>query len=548
MLRRFAILLIVVAVIGVVVGFAWMQVSEETDEGTTPTGRRTFASNDPMRRGCDLPIKYLERIWKGHDPVHSEDVTTVPLEPNSTGTFGVTSHSGPWEYLQNVPLVFYGPGFIKASGEPLEGPVETVDIFSTVGDLVGVDLPQRDGRALEEVLEQGRQDPPKLIFTIVWDGVGRNVLERWPDAWPNLARLEREGTSLLDAVVGSSPSITPATHSNLGTGAYPRRHGVTAIEYRTEEGSVRQAFAKRDPADLRLTTMADEIDLALNNEPKVGMLAWKGWHLGMLGHGTQTPGGDADEVGLIGTDEHITGNNTFYSTPAYIDPLPGLEDRLDEADRLDGEVDGNWRGHPVSVHDNPGWVNYAADAVLTMLERGEYGADEVPDLFFTNFKMTDIAGHQYSMDSVEERDVLHAQDAALGRIVDYLEREVAEYVIVLTADHGHTPSAERSGAWPITQGTVVDDIDEHFHVTEGSLITSKTAVGMFFNRSVMQETGVNASDVARFLNGYTIAENWNEDELPDGYEDRGDENVYEAAFPADDIGDVLRCARKRDRG
>jgi hypothetical protein len=548
MLRRFAIVLIVVAVIGVVVGFAWIQLSEETDEATTPTGRRTFATNDPMKRGCDLPIKYLERIWKGHDPVHSEDVTTVPLEPNSSGTFGVTSHSGPWEYLQNVPLVFYGAGFIKASGEPLEGPVETVDVFSTVGELVGVDLPQRDGRVLEEILEQGRQDAPKLVLTIVWDGVGRNVLERWPDAWPNLARLEREGTSLVDAIVGSSPSITPATHSNLGTGAYPRRHGVTAIEYRTEEGSVRQAFAKRDPADLRLTTLADEIDLALNNEPKVGMLAWKGWHLGMLGHGTQTPGGDADEVGLIGTDEHITGNDSFYSTPAYINPLPGLGDRLEEADRLDGEVDGNWRGHPVSVHDNPGWVNYAADAVLTMLDRGGYGADEVPDLFFTNFKMTDIAGHQYSMDSIEERDVLHAQDAALGRIVDYLDREVADYVVVLTADHGHTPSAERSGAWPISQGTVVDDIDEHFGVTEGSLMTSKTAVGMFFNRTVMEETGVTASDVARFLNGYTIAENWNEDELPEGYEDRGDENVYEAAFPTDDIGDVLRCARKRDRG
>lgn len=548
MLTRFATVLIVVAVVGAVIGFALIRLGEGTDGGTAPLGRRTFASNDLMERGCDLPVKYLERIWRGHDPVHSEDVTTVPLAPNSSGTFEVTSHSGPWDYLQNVPLVFYGPGFIKASNEPVEGPVETVDVFPTVGELVGVDLPRRDGRALEEVIEPGRQGPPKLILTIIWDGVGRNVLERWPDAWPNLARLEREGTSLIDAVVGSSPSITPATHSNLGTGAYPRRHGVTAIEYRTEEGPVRQAFAGRDPSDLGLTTMADEIDLALNNEPKAGMLAWKGWHLGMLGHGTQTPGGDADEVGLIATDEHITGNDSFYSTPTYIDPLPGLEGRLDGADRLDGKVDGNWRGHTVSVHDNPGWVDYAADAVLTMLERGGYGADEVPDLFFTNFKMTDIAGHQYSMDSVEERDVLQAQDAALGRIVDYLDREVDDYVVVLSADHGHTPAAEGSGAWPISQGTVVDDINEHFDVTEGSLMTSKTAVGMFFNRTIMRKTGVTASDVARFLNGYTIAENWNEDELPEGYETRGDENVYEAAFPSDDIGELLRCARKRAAG
>ncbi|MGH2792426.1 MAG: alkaline phosphatase family protein [Actinomycetota bacterium] len=545
MLPRFVIVLIVVTVVGAVTGLALIRLSEGTGGGTTTSGNRSFDSNDLMERGCNLPIKYLQRIWRGHDPVHSEDVTTVPLAPNSSGTFGVTSHSGPWDYLQNVPLVFYGPGFIKASGEPVDGPVETIDVFPTVGELVGVDLPERDGRTLGEIIEPGRQGPPKLILTIMWDGVGRNVLERWPDAWPNLARLESEGTSLIDAVVGSSPSITPATHSTLGTGAYPRRHGVTAIEYRTKEGSVRQAFAGRNPADLRLTTMADEIDLALNNEPKAGMLAWKGWHLGMLGHGTQAPGGDADEVGLIGTDEHITGNDSFYSTPTYIDPLPGLERRLEEADRLDGKVDGNWRGHPVSVHDNPGWVNYAADAVLTMLERGEYGADEVPDLFFTNFKMSDIAGHQYTMDSLEERDVLHAQDAALGRIVDFLDREVGDYVVVLSADHGHTPDPERSRAWPISQGTVVDDINEHFDVSQGSLMTSKTAVGMFFNRDVMQETGVSASDVARFLNGYTIAENWSEEELPDGYESRGDENVYEAAFPSGDIGSLLRCARKR---
>jgi len=542
---RFLLALLVVALV-VTGALSMLRTDQSTDGDAAPTGLRVFATNDPFERGCDLPIEYLRRIWRGHDPVHSEDITTVPLEPNSSGSFDVTSHSGPWDYLQNVPLVFYGPGFIKASGEPVEGRAGTVDVFPTVGELVGVDLPRRDGRPLTEALEPDRPGPPKLILTIMWDGVGRNVLERWPDAWPNLARLEREGTSLVDAVVGSSPSITPATHSTLGTGAYPRSHGVTAIEYRTDEGALRDAFAKRHPGDLELTTMADEIDLALNNEPKMGMLAWKGWHLGMLGHGTQTPGGDADELGLIGTDEHITGNDDFYSTPSYVRPLPGLDRRLDEADRMDGEVDGKWRGNPLSLHANPGWVNYETDALITMLDRGEYGADDVVDLFFTNFKPTDIAGHQFTMDSPEERDALKAQDEALGRVIEFLDREVGDYVIVLSADHGHTPSPQRSKAWPVYQGRLWEDIDEHFGVQE-SLIQQTTAVGPFLNAEVLEETGITEEDIARFLNGYTIADNWGED-LPEGYEDRGGENVFEAVFPADDIGRLLSCATDRAEG
>jgi hypothetical protein len=47
----------------------------------------------------------------------------------------------------------------------------------------------------------------------------------------------------------------------------------------------REAFANKNPKDLKLTTFADEIDRALDNESVVGMLAWRSWHMGMLGHG-----------------------------------------------------------------------------------------------------------------------------------------------------------------------------------------------------------------------------------------------------------------------
>ncbi|MGH2754401.1 MAG: alkaline phosphatase family protein [Actinomycetota bacterium] len=532
---------VVVALLVLLVAGVTFLVVRDDDPGGPSGARddRIFGSNDPIARACDLAPKELARLWRGHDELHSEDVTTVPLPPNYSGSFGTTSHSGPWDYLQKVPLVLYGPGNIRSNG-PLNDPVGIADVYPTAGRLTGVDLPPRAGRPLDAALEPDAS--PKVIVTVVWDGIGRNVLERWPDRWPNLKRLGSEGTSYVEAVVGSSPSITPATHATLGTGAYPRQHGMTAIEMRLSDGRVGGAFAGRDPRQLRLTTFADEIDLALDNVPVVGMLAWKSWHLGMLGHGTQTTGGDADQLGLIG--DGISGNDAFYSTPEEIASFRGIKSYADELDRADGSADGQWRGHDIlEQHDNPAWVGYQTDALLAMLAGQGYGSDDVPDLFFTNYKPTDIVAHQHNMDSEEMGAVLEAQDAALGDLVDHLDRRVKDYVVIVTADHGNTPPATRSDAWPLLQGRLQESIDARFDVPAGrSLVEQTTAAGPFLDRKMMRRLKVTAEDVARFLNGYTIRDNWREENLPEGYGGRGDENVLAAAYPSDRIRDVLQCA------
>ncbi|MFP5298581.1 MAG: alkaline phosphatase family protein [Actinomycetota bacterium] len=533
--------LVVIATVLAVAGSLFLVLKPE---GGTPAqrfevGDRTFDSNDPIERACALPERELLRIWRGHDPAHSEDITIVPQPPNYSGSFGTTSHSGPWDYVQTVPLVLYGPGIIRTAGQ-IEDDANITDVYPTAGKLSGVDLPARDGRVLDEALVEDAS--PRLIVTVMWDGVGRNVLERWSGRWPNLARLEREGTSYVRATVGSSPSITPATHASLGTGTYPRRHGVTAIEMRRPDGSMKTAFAGKNPADLKLTTFADEIDRALDNAPKVGMLAWKSWHMGMMGHGAATPGGDRDELAIISSS--IVSNTSLYALPGYMVGRPGPEERAEELDIEDGEADSEWRGHPIlEDHDNPAWVRYETDLLLEMLERGGYGDDETVDLFFTNYKPTDIVGHRYNINSEEMGDVLQAQDEALGHLVDWLDDNVKDYVVVVSSDHGNTVPAEDSGGWPLLQGQLQLDVNDHFNVDDGrSLITQTTAVGPFLDHATMKETGVTAEEIARYLNSYTIGENWAEPELPEGYEDRADEPILSAAFPSKDLPKVMRCA------
>lgn len=543
MSRKLIIGLAIVAAAALAVALLTPNGSDESPATELSRDDRTFDSNDWMERACALPLEQLVRIQRGHHPVHSEDVTIVPLPPNYSGSFGVTSHSGPWDYLQNVPLVLYGPPHVNAAGT-VEGEVSITDVYPTVGHMTGVDLPARTGKLLREAVTQ-KGTRPKLIVTIVWDGVGRNVLERWPGRWPVLERLEREGTSYIDAVVGSSPSITPATHASLGTGSYPVDHGVTAIEYRADDGKVRGVLPGKDPTDLQLTTYADEIDRALGNEPLVGMLAWKNWQMGMMGHGNATEGGDADQLALVTGHKGFSGNDDYYATPAYLTEFGGLEQRAEELDRADGEADGKWLGHEVlEQHDNPAWVNWQTDAILEMLEREGYGADEVPDLFFINYKPTDIAGHQHNMDSEEMGQALEAQDAALGRMIDFLDETVKDYVVTVTADHGNTPPPTRSGAWPVLQGQLQASIDAHFEVPEGqSLVRKTSAVGPFLDNQVAKRLDVTTADVAEFLNGYTVRDNYKEDDLPEGYEDRGEENILAAAFPSDRIDAIVRCAQ-----
>lgn len=528
---------------GAIYVLAFREDEDDSVDIPIPTGQRIARTNDPIERACDLPKDILARVWRGWSPGRSFELVLVPQAPNFPGSFDYIGHSGPWDYLANVPLVLYGTG-IKSSGT-VGGPASIVDVYPTVGELLDADLPDHGGRALTEALAPD-SETPRLVVTLVWDGVGRNVLERWPDAWPNLRRLEREGTSYVNASLGSSPSITPATHTSLGTGTYPREHGIPGIEMRLDNGRMSAAFLDRDPSDVEVTTFGDEYDLAMGNEPIVGMMGWKAWHLGMLSHGTQLEGGDADQFALLGRrDGDITGNETYYSLPSYLPGFLGLEKHERELDREDGAVDDEWMGHEIGkLHDNPSWIYWQEDAMLEMLRREGYGQDEVPDLFMTNFKIADIVGHEYTMESPEMEAVVRAQDEVLGRFVEFLDQEVGDYTLILTADHGHTPPSQVSGGWPVSMGELNRDLHAHFGLdAEEDPITEKaTAAGFFMDEAALREKDITEEEITDFVNRYTIKQNWAEDELPDGFQERADEQVFDAAFMADDWTRVMQCA------
>ena len=479
----------------------------------------------------------------------------VPREPNFFGAFVGQSHSGPWDYVQRVPLVFYGPGFIRSQGSlSTDREVTLADLTPTYAELLDTPSPSDVGAPIDEVLvpEASRPRPPKLILTVVWDGGGSNVLDAWPDAWPNLARMMAEGSSVEDVAVGSSPSVTPAVHSTMGTGAFPKQHGVVGIPIRVD-GAIKAAFPNKTPSNLLLPSLADLYDPTTGNRAKVGMLAFKSWHLGMIGHGAYRPGGDKDIAVIVDTNESLVTNRQWYTFPQSLKEVPGLQADIRSVDLDDGRLDSTWMGHEILRdktlrRDSPAWTLHQTTLIKALLKRERFGEDDIPDLFYTNYKQPDEVGHAWNMLLPEMRPTLRYADDALGGLTRWLDRVVGhgQWVVAVTADHGQGPLAEASGAWPINMTELIGDAEERFGAAAGELVAESSPVGFWLDQEALASTRVSAERVARWLVGYRLEDNVEPgSEVPEGYRARVREPVLSAAFPSEALGRIWGCAQGR---
>lgn len=542
--NRFGRALLTLTLAAVVGGGGFLLMARRTD----PEHERRV---QPVR-ACDIPVDVLERVWRGYYPGRSGDVLAMELEPNQFGT----RHSTPYPYTQDVPLVLYGPGFIR-SGVTSEREATVADLAPTFAELLRFDsFPRRDGRVLDDaLLPRGeRNGVPKLIFTLVWDGGGDNVLELWPDAWPNLADTIARSTSYENATVGSSPSITPSIHATIGTGAFPRNHGLPDTRIRVD-GEMVDAWEGTSPRYLELDTLGDLWDAANGNTPLVGMMARDAWHLGMIGHGSFLEGADKDIAVMdrLGGVEFRT-NPEYYSMPRYMTGLEGLQEIVAEYDARDGEADKQWLGNPLLEFDGqirftPPWNTYQTARLVELLRNEGFGSDEIPDLFYANYKSTDLAGHHWNMVEPEMHDVLLEQDAQLPVLIAALDTLVGpdEYVLALTADHGMTPYPHVTKGWSIEIRDMTEDIHERFdRVTPNiPLILSNRGYQLMFDRREMKRNGVTPGDIAAYIRDYRIEDNITAtNKVLPRFEGRTNERLYLTALTPGGLEAALSCARR----
>ena len=506
----------------------------------------------------------LAALQRGYYPATSTDIAFVPEPYNvvvrwsgvGLGTDDAdpsTTHPTPWDYHQRVPIVFYGPPHVRAGVATSSPGADVTLIPPTISNMLGVGSRPEWGDSL---IGTTPRRIPRAIVVVAYDGGGWNLLEQWPDAWPELRKLMQEGDVHTNATIGSAPAVTSAIHANMGTGVYPSVHGMAEITGRRPDGSVGDLFFEHDadPQLLMEPTLADEWDLQNDNEAWVGMIGYESWHLGMMSHGAQWPGGDRDVAVLWNPDEGIGeffANEELYEVPDYLPDEEDLRARLDEQDAEDGKLDGMWNEYdlqdPKVVPATPAFVIHQGQALLEMMRREPFGDDEITDLLFVELKPTDFGGHLWNMVSPEEEEVLRMQDRLLGQIVDTLDREVGkgEWVLAYTADHGQTPLPETTGGLRIHPDVLGGDVNTYF----GRKIVQKvTPSGLFLDREAMDAAGITLEEVARFVGEYRYGDGLPKDadrsKIP---EEELERRVFAGAFPGEYLG-ALTDAEIGDAG
>jgi hypothetical protein len=484
-----------------------------------PSDTETLAPDRLARQVCrTVPRDVLVRTVNGTNLRRSGDLQMITPYPDYVSS-GLT-HATPFDHTQEVPLLLYGPGVVEPGiyGEP----ATLTDVSQTAASILefgGFTAP--DGRSLDEgLLPAEERVPPKLLVTMVWDSAGTDLLDRWPRSWPYLRKLARNGAWFTNVQLNSAPANTPPSHATIGTGAYPRRHGF-ADEYIWIDGALHKPNAE-GPNYLKLPTLADVYDLAMNNEPIVGGAASLSAHLMMMGHGLAWRGGDDDiaiarEVQGAATGGDDTANKwgltdgmrPYYRMPPWVND-PAIDASFAAAktslDQRDGSLDGLWRGYTIEQmaggFNTPARSPYQTALFEELVRRERFGKDRVPDLLYLNYKIIDTMGHQFSADGEEMTDGLEIQDGELRRFVQFLDRQVGrgEWALILTADHGMQRDPLATGAFLIDIERLAAAVESAFGGTEARPVILKARpTQMWLDEKLLEREGYTVEQVAEFI-------------------------------------------------
>jgi len=504
------------------------------------------ARQGSIASACSIPRQWLLRTWRGYRADRGPQLQVIPALPNFIGSG--YPHAGPWGYDQNVPVLWYGPGYIRAAGS-VKRPVTLADIASTQAQLVRFPFSTPDGKPMSEAIAPGAADrpPPKLIVTLVWDAGGRNVLSTWPNEWPYLRSLIAKGTWYDRATVGSSPTSTAQDHATIGTGSFPRTSGIVGHSMKFGNG-IFGPFTN-GPDLLIRPTLADLYDRANGNAPKVGEVATVNIHLGMLGHGSMWGGGDNDLLilrelpgattqGAEGATWNIPqADSRFFQLPSWVRSLPPLEKYFPFADAADGTVDGTWRGNDIAAQkggfDTPARIPAQTRVIEELIKREGFGADATPDMLLINYKLIDEVSHIWTMNSPEMQDSVRIQDQYLKVLVDFLNRQVGrgQWAMVVTADHGAVPNVSVSGALQLSTAAIESALQARFD-TDGDktpVIDLIKQTGIFVNMDELRQNGATLDDMAQYI--LTLTAEQTVGNFPITPAQAG-ERVFQAAFPS----------------
>lgn len=342
---------------------------------------------------------------------------------------------------------------------------------------------------------------PTLVVIMVIDQMRADYVDRYGYQWTaGLKRLAGEGASFRLAAYPYMNTVTCAGHATIGTGAFPRTHGVILNEWWdrvagklqpcTEDANV-TAISYGKPVSgghsswaLRVPTLADEMRAELPIRPRVVSISLKPRSAIM------PVGRRADVVAWF--DEE----GEWATSSAYADaPVPFVQ-RVVAANPVDKQLAAIWTRtldpaaylfddavaserppagwtttfpHPINGDGtstgsryerwdrSPFSDEYIGLLVEAAIDELKLGQGPGTDYLSVSFSALDRVGHRFGPRSHEVQDTLVRADRTIGRLLDHLDRTVGRdrYVLGFTADHGVSPIPEQIQA----EGLPADRLD-----------------------------------------------------------------------------------------
>ncbi|HSL21888.1 MAG TPA: alkaline phosphatase family protein [Vicinamibacterales bacterium] len=339
---------------------------------------------------------------------------------------------------------------------------------------------------------QDTDERPKLIVVLVIDQMRTDFIDRYGQQWTGgLKRLLREGAWYRNAAYPYLNTVTCSGHATIGTGRFPRSHGVImnswldrrAVKFVgcTEDPDVATVTSEgRTPggdsgARLQGTTLAERVKDA---KGRVVTIAVKPRSAIM-------PAGRKSDATIW-----FGGRGTFVTSTMYAKTLPAfaaqtLAERPITQDRATpwtkilpaeayvGPDDGvgerppaGWTTTFPHALDQPQFVGlwqmspmsdaYLARLAAAAVDSYKLGQGDNVDFLSVSFSALDPVGHAFGPDSHEVQDLLARLDRTIGDLLAHLDERVGRgrYVLALTADHGVAPIPEQALANGLDAGRI----------------------------------------------------------------------------------------------
>ena len=389
---------------------------------------------------------------------------------------------------------------------------------------------------------------PKLVIGLVIDQMRWDFLYRYTELYGSngIKRLLKEGFSAENTLIPFTPTYTAVGHACIYSGSVPAIMGIAGNNwfdktigksvYCTDDSTVTTIgntgkAGKMSPANLWVTTVADELRLSNNFKSKVVGVALKD-RGSILSAGHSANAAYWYDAGKWITSSHymdelpdwvkqfnskdLAGS---YMTKDWNTLLPMAKYNLSTADdkpyenKIKGESTVTFPHRLSSIPDSlkyesfrttPYANTFTFDFAKAAIENEKLGSNTVTDFLAVSISATDYIGHSFGPNSVEIEDTYLRLDRDIADFLQYLDMKIGmgNYSLFLTADHGvaHIPAFLAEHKIPggsFEDADVKDELNQMIENNFGlkNIVQSVMNYQVYLNYSELEKQGRDAAAV-----------------------------------------------------